>query len=110
MSSKLPHGVGRLQVFPSMPPQPDREAWCAWLRRHGIDPDRVAIPGWIACDDSSYRIYVDVYVLNERGARFVDSGDDFVRAVLTVQLEGPALPFPDQRCQCTECQEYRAER
>jgi hypothetical protein len=86
----------RLQVFEAYPAEPIRKAWCEWLIRHGIDPARVATqPGWIACDDELYRVHVDAYALNERGEKYANSAGTFAaRELLTVQLEGKALPFP----------------
>lgn len=61
----------------------ERDEWCEWFQRHGIDPDEVAVPGSVVADDAARRIS---YVAWEKG--------ELARVGRVVQLEASALPFP----------------
>jgi hypothetical protein len=94
--SKIPDWT-RLQVFEQMPA--DGKAWSEWLWRHGLRGAHVALPGWIACDDNTYRIYVDTYVWapEEKSIVWLTDANHPAREVRTIQLEGKAMPFPETR-------------
>jgi hypothetical protein len=61
-----------------------RAAWETWLQRHGFDlsvgPEMFVL--W--CDDGDYRVVVE---------RAISNGT--TEPIATVQLEAPALPFPE---------------
>jgi hypothetical protein len=81
--------------FTQMPPEAERLEWCEWLRRHGINPSEVPVPGWIERRVQEYRVAYLAYALNERGQRYLNpEKTDAVREERYVQLEGPPLPFP----------------
>lgn len=84
-----------------LPPEPERLAWCDWLTRFGIDPRDVATtPGWLEADDEARQIRFLALVRDENGRTSLDP-DDPSRRLATVpsvvQLEAPALPFPEAR-------------
>jgi len=73
----------------------DREIWQDWLRRHSVDPNDVAVPGWIRRNRQQYRVEYLAYALDEHGrVRLTPDHTDAVREPRFVQLEGPPLPFP----------------
>lgn len=82
-------------TFNSYPPDDVRDLYKTWLTRHGIDPNHVAIPGWIGRNDELYQVRYETYRLDDAGnpMRTLD-GEDVEREVVVVQLEGPPLPFP----------------
>ena len=83
--------------FDTFPPEDIRQAWCAWLRHHTIDPHDVSVPGFIELDTDAYRISYLSYDLNEHGRRYYDpSVDDAARIIRTVQLEARPSQFPQQ--------------
>jgi hypothetical protein len=88
--------VDRIE-FDTMPPDAERTAWCEWLRRHGIDPNVVLVPGWIERRPEAYQVaYLSAELDEETGHIRWDTERRvpvFVTAV--AQLEGPPLPFPD---------------
>ena len=83
-----------------------REAWCEWFRKHGIDPNVVAVPGWVWADDDASRITWDAYhhTDGKNPIHFAWKCPDNPRGTPTdihvcrvermVQLEAPALPMP----------------
>lgn len=72
----------------------DPEA-CQWFRRHGIDPNAVAVaPGWVEIDDQARQIRYLAYEFDAAG-HIVIAGADAVRFVATQQLESPPLPPPE---------------
>ncbi len=81
--------------FDTHPPEPVRLALCGWLRRHGIDPDHVVIPGWIERQCDRYRVAWLAAVRDETGRIVLNEARD--AAMVTerfVQLEGPPMPWP----------------
>lgn len=88
-----------LYEFPDRPDEATRRAVCAWLEQHGIDPNRVAVPGWIETDPHTRRISYSGYAFDDVKGRSVprltEDGDDVVRLNLSHQLESPPLPFPE---------------
>lgn len=61
--------------------------WCEWLRRHGVRPDDVVLPGWITRDPAAGEI--------RHGAWLGAEGAKTVREVIH-HLDGPVEPFPDE--------------
>lgn len=82
-------------VFDKLPSEPVRLVMCEWLRRHGIDPNDVVVPGWIARDERTYAVRYLGFDRDAGEIRLTDDGKDLVRRVYRVQLEGPPLPWPD---------------
>lgn len=81
--------------FDKYPPEPVRLAFYGWLRHHGIDPDVVALPGWIERDAARRLVRCVGYHLDERGAPMLtDDRTDVVRYVQRYQLEAEPSPFP----------------
>jgi hypothetical protein len=75
----------------------EREAWAEWLKRYGAEPGEVVIPGMIVADDTARTIGWLTLDRTPDG-RLVPNPDvpGQPRYLLrTVQLEAPALPFPD---------------
>lgn len=62
--------------------------WVAWLGRHGIDPSSVMPSTMLLCDDDARCIVFDQVVTGPGVGRW-----EVVEAI--VQLETPALPFPE---------------
>jgi hypothetical protein len=81
--------------FEQLPPEAIRLMWCDWLTHHTIDPDTVAIPGFIEIDHDAYRIAYLAFDLNENGRPFLDaSRKDAQKSVRVVQLEARPSDFP----------------
>lgn len=74
-------------------PRPKRLAWCGWLKQHGIDPNYVALPGWIQRDEQRRRVYYLTFAFDTYGRPVFERGD-FVTEPRFVQLEARPLPFP----------------
>jgi hypothetical protein len=79
--------------FDSMPPEPERLIWCDWLRWHGIDPNQVAVPGWIERHADARRIQYESFRTDEHGGR-IFRGDTVLRTVQVQQLEAVPSPLP----------------
>lgn len=79
--------------FGSLPREPIRLALCEWLRRHGIDPNNVAVPGWIHRQIDERRVRFLGYQEDYRTAPLPRDGDP--TEIQWVQLEAPPLPLPD---------------
>lgn len=86
-------------TIPKIPSEPERLAWCEWLRHHTIDPDHVVgnpeDGGFIEIDTDARRIRYLAYDVNENGRRYPTP--DLTRAstsVRTVQLEAAPSDFP----------------
>jgi hypothetical protein len=73
------------------------EPGIVWARRHGLDPSRIKLPAVITVDDSRRTVSVDRYaVLDEDGRDVADFVENcIVTEPLVVQLEAPALPWPE---------------
>lgn len=79
-----------------------REPWCGWLRRHGIDPNDVVVPGWIRRNREAFRVeYLAIardadgqIVCAEHGERHHARTCRSITGERFVQLEGPPLRFP----------------
>lgn len=87
--------------FDRMPPEPERLAWCDWLRHHTINPhDVVATGGWVEADYDTYRITYLAYDRDEHGRKYILPGtEQAARSVRVLQLEARPSPFPDTvRC------------
>jgi hypothetical protein len=83
--------------FGDLPPDPVRLVWCDWLRRHGIDPNEVAAPGWIERRPDTFQIVYEAYVLGDKGMPVWDPRTrGAIRTVRVFQMEGPPLPFPTE--------------
>lgn len=81
----------------SFPPDWVRLPVCSWLQRHGVNPNMVAVPGWIERQPDRYRLAWESYVPDEDNViRLNETGDDVLREPRYVQLEGPPLPWPDE--------------
>lgn len=82
--------------FPTCPPPDERAVWCEWLRRHGIDPNVVLVPGWIERRLDTYQVaYLSAELDEESGCiRWDRERREPVYVTGIVQLEGPPLPFP----------------
>lgn len=79
-SSRSGPGLARLVLLdsPARPGSP----WLEWVKRHGIDPHRVLVPGWIRCSDVA------------RTVTYTTKSDTERVAIVETQLEAPAMPFP----------------
>jgi len=75
--------------LPQMEPEM-REAWETWLNIHGLDPDVIPVGTQIRCDDVNRRIYYTTYATPKR----VIGRHELAKEECFVQLEAPALPFP----------------
>lgn len=65
--------------------------------RYGAEPDEVVIPGMVVADDAARTIgwlTVD-RTPDGRWRHHPDDPTRFLYVMRTVQLEAPALPFPD---------------
>lgn len=74
-------------------PLAQREAWCDWMRKHGLNPNDVALPGWVEADDASRTVRAVCYERDASG-RIRIEGDEAVRSVVEVQLESRPMPLP----------------
>lgn len=84
-------------TFEVSPPDWVRLPVCAWLRRHGVDPDMVAVPGWIERQPELCRLAWEGYVPDpEHRIRLNEARDGASRVAAFVQLEGPPLPWPPE--------------
>jgi hypothetical protein len=84
-------------TYERMPAEPIRRAVIAWLRRHGVDEERVAVPGFIERQPDLYRLAWKDFARDDAGKPVWDREvDDAVRVVRYVQLEGPPLPWPSE--------------
>lgn len=82
--------LDRRVMFPE-----ELEAWQTYLRRHGVDPDDVAVPGLLKADDTARTLSWLAYDRDAEGRiRRDDRG--VVHVNRAVQLEAPALAFPDE--------------
>lgn len=82
--------------FDKLPPESVRLAWCDWLRHHTIDPDYVAVPGFVEVDYATYRIRYLAYDRDDQGRKHLTP--DGTRAAMserTLQLEACPSPLPD---------------
>jgi hypothetical protein len=83
--------------------RPSAEAQLEWVRRHGLDADLIPLGTHIVIDRATRTVTVEECVRRADNGRLLvervprpDGGVD-IAVVLrrrTVQLEGPALPFP----------------
>lgn len=81
--------------FRRLPDEPTRVAVCEWLRRHGIDPHTVVVPGWIERQPDRCRVAWLSSVRDEAGNIVSNEArDEFLTVERYVQLEGPPLPWP----------------
>ena len=73
----------------------ERAAWIVWCRRLGIDPNDVAVPGFIARELSERRVCWEGYVRDAEGHLQLDVfGEAAARVDRFVQLEAEPPPFP----------------
>lgn len=83
-------------VFDETPPQAVREMWAEWLRKHGVDPCDVVIPGWIERQPDTYRLVYASHARDENGRlRWDWERREPVHETRVFQMEGPPMPFPD---------------
>jgi hypothetical protein len=64
-----------------------------WCIRHGLDPNRIAIPNTFVVDDERRTVTVMCYFAWDKDGRTIVQGDEIVVGPVTVQLESPALPW-----------------
>lgn len=84
-----PHTGRRTRCGAWLDMDPDeRNAWAAWFERHGIDP-RGLHPTLVVIADDTYR------TITYAAAAIVDC--HVIPVPRMVQLEAPALPFPEER-------------
>lgn len=69
---------------------PPAKLWCI---RHGLDPNRVAVPNTFVLDDAQRTVTVMAYYAVDADGRLIVQGDEVVVGPITVQLEAPALPW-----------------
>lgn len=72
----------------------------AWLAKHGIDENRVKVPGVIERDTEKRQIRYTSYVWDEETDRpkfhhDANESGPLREEMVTVQLESPPLPWPD---------------
>lgn len=80
----------------TLPSEPARQAWCRWLQRHGVDPSRVILPGWIERQPERYRLaYLALVLDRHRRPQLDATGRRLLVEPEFVQLEGPPLPWPE---------------
>lgn len=78
-----------------VPPKPQREAWCAWLRWHTIDPCDVLITGFIERDTEARQIRYRACERDEQGKFRYDRVRECAATVTrVVQLESVPSSFP----------------
>lgn len=83
----------RYEHLPDNPRHPDIHAWRTWVERHGLDPKRILLATPITANDATRT--VTAYYLRLDHGHVVHQGDgNFAIDRVTVQLEAPALPFP----------------
>lgn len=89
-------GMREWRDFTGLPPEHARLRWCAWFRRHTIDPDDVAVPGFVGRDSDTYRITYLAYDRDEAGrVRLRPDDPDLPATVVRVcQLEACPSEFP----------------
>lgn len=72
---------------------------CEWLRKHGIDPDYVLLPGWVERDEQARRVWYLTFAWDDE-ERCTALRDDETKEFLTraeyVQLEAHPLPWPSE--------------
>lgn len=87
---------GDMQHWGFMPPEHIRIVWVDWFRRHGIDPNDVAVPGWVERRETDYQLCYASYRRNTDGQIIWDGATgEAVREWRVFQMEGPPLPWPD---------------
>jgi hypothetical protein len=76
---------------------PTREAWIQWAERMGLDPMRVVVPGWIEADDDARTVTAlcNIPSPDGRGTLYDRETMTLTHVELVLQLESPALPFPE---------------
>jgi LPS sulfotransferase NodH len=65
----------------------EREEWATWFERHGIDPLTLAFRLSVVADDEHRTITYGAHEIRDERACVVPR---------MVQLEAPALPFPEE--------------
>lgn len=85
--------IADIRFFDTFPPDEVRLPMCEWLRHHGVDPNDVAVPGWIEIVPELRQIRYERYATNERGQPLVIA-DEIVREEHVVQLEAEPSEFP----------------
>jgi hypothetical protein len=104
--------LGTQVVFNWIPPESDRAQWVSWLRRHGINPDDVPVPGWIEVDGARRQVRYLAIVRDENGTALLADRDglpvpygqekeripaghhEVATRVAVSQMEAPPLPWP----------------
>jgi hypothetical protein len=89
-------GVRRVDLPEGCSRWPTYRAWMEWTRRMGLDPDMIAVPGYIEADDDARTVTAPCHVRSAKDGyiEMDDSGQSVLLTVLVVQLESPALPMP----------------
>lgn len=86
---------GDVVSFDRLPPERERRVWQEWLRRHGVDPKDVAVPGRIERREAEYQLRYVAYALTPDGAKMLSRDrTDVERVTRVFQMEGRPLPFP----------------
>lgn len=82
--------------FDRMPPESERQAWCAWLRWHTIDPLDVMICGFVEIDKEARRIRYLTIARDREGKIICDPVDGAYEIIAVRQLESVPSDFPLQ--------------
>lgn len=84
--------------FRHRPPEQLRRLYCEWLRRHGVDPGEVALPGWIERRPQLGQLAYEAYQRGPDRTILADEArEKALREERVVQLEGAPLPWPKLR-------------
>ena len=89
-------GVRRVDLDEEFWGWPNRAEWCEMVQRMGLDPNLVAVPGYIEADDEARTITAECYVRHEKQGYVLtdETGHRAKRVAVVVQLESRALPMP----------------
>lgn len=82
-------------VLESLINDPDlQDAWCAWVKRHGINPEDVPLPGKVVRDHANLCVTYTAVVRDTKGQP-ITCGDGVVTEERTVYLGRVPEPFPE---------------
>jgi hypothetical protein len=86
-----------LEPFSKMHPA-EGAAWAEWFERMGLPANEVPLTASILCDDEARTVTFPVVDYDEDGKyKMADDGETILSKDVTIQLEAPALPFPEGR-------------
>lgn len=80
--------------FDRMPPESERQAWCAWLRWHTIDPLDVLIRGFVEIDKEAHQIRYLTVARDRDGKPIFDRISGAYEIIAVRQLESVPADFP----------------